>query len=164
MGADAQAAAAHRLSVGHYKIRAGTLGAFVRLRRGGALAGAQPDTWQYFDAKGNLTRRESEEDGDGNIDRWHGGHGHPERAIHQGGRARPRARALKPRARPAYFQVSWFLRLSPLLAVTSTSATQLVASGNTPGSSSSTTRCAGPTSFTFGMTGLPVFWPLTVMV
>ena len=29
----------------------------------------QPDTWQYFDAKGNLTRREIDENGDGKVDR-----------------------------------------------------------------------------------------------
>jgi hypothetical protein len=32
--------------------------------------GAQPDTWQYFDTKGNLTPREIDEAGDGKIERW----------------------------------------------------------------------------------------------
>ena len=31
--------------------------------------GAQPDTRQYFDAKGNITRRELDTDGDGISDR-----------------------------------------------------------------------------------------------
>jgi hypothetical protein len=30
---------------------------------------AQQDTWQYFDAKGNVTRREVDETGDGKVDR-----------------------------------------------------------------------------------------------
>src|SRR5258707_13584522 len=85
------------------------------------------------------------------------GHGQPDPAVHESDRDRSLRRALSAARGPEpYFQVSWFLRLSPLLAVTSTSATQPVASGGgTPGSASSTTPCGGATSSTFGLAGVP---------
>ena len=110
------------------------------------------ERWQTWVA-GRVVSEELDTDGDGISDRRlrYGANGHlvGMDKLTREPRRRPRLSLFPPpsplaengaRGR-AYFQVSWFLRLSPLLAVTSTSATKLEASaGSTPGSSSSTTR------------------------